>query len=111
MAKKSVLKSKKIRQKSLTLNDLVKYNREVLFPVLDNKLAKIDEKFKNIDNEIKEKFNKVLIGQDKIMKTLEDIKSDNTASLGAQKRQEDKLEDHEIRIKIVERKAGIVAIR
>lgn len=109
MVKKSG--SKKVRQNSLTLNDLIKYNRDVLFPVLDNKFAKIDEKFNNIDKEIKEKFDKVLIGQDKIMKTLEDIKSDNIASLGSEKRQEEKLEDHEIRIKRVEHKVGIVAIK
>ena len=94
--------AKKLNQKYLTLNDLAKYNQEVLFPALDDKFAKIKE-------EIQEKFDKVLDGQDKILKTMEDLKSDNTAGSESEKRQEVKLENHEIRIKIVEKKMAISA--
>lgn len=43
-------KAKKVSQKSLTLNDLVKYNQEVLFPVLDEKFSKIDDRFIKIND-------------------------------------------------------------
>lgn len=116
MAKK--LGVKKISQKSLTLDDLVKYNQEVLFPALDDKFAKIDGKFAKIDNhfekieeEIREKFDKVLNGQDKILKTIEDLRSDNIASTQLYKKQERKLENHEIRIKIIEKKVGIAEVK
>jgi hypothetical protein len=101
----------KNHQKSLTLDELVKYNQEVLFPALDDKFAKIDDKFAKIDGEIKEKFDKVLTGQDKILKSIEDLKSDNTAGIEAQKRQNEKLENHETRIKVVERRVGITATK
>lgn len=125
-------KVKKIYQKSLTLNDLVKYNQEVLFPAMDHKFAKIDNKFIKIDNhfakidekfakiddhfeeihkEIKEKFDKVMIGQDKILKEITDSRSENIAGVDLYKRQDKKLENHEIRIKIVEQKVGVVAIK
>lgn len=101
----------KNHQKSLTLDELVKYNQEVLFPALDDKFAKIDDKFTKVDGEIKEKFDKVLIGQDKILKSIEDLSSENTAGIELHKKQEYKLENHEVRIKIVERKVGIAAVK
>lgn len=135
MAKK--FKAKKIRQKSLTLNDLAKYNQEVLFSALDHNFAKInkkftkiddkftkidetfikidqrfdemDKRFDGIDKEIKEKFDKVLDGQDKLMKSIENLKSDNTASSEAYKRQDKKLDNHETRIVAMEQKVGIAA--
>ncbi len=151
--KKFTAKSKKISQKPLTLNGLIKYNQEVLFPMLDNKFskidnrlakaddrfakiddrfdkidnrfaiidnrfaiidnrfAKIDDRFDKIEGEIQEKFDKVLTGQDKILKIIEDLRSDNTASLESEKRQEEKLENHEMRIKIIEQKAGMAAVK
>lgn len=98
------IQPKKIYQKPLTLDDLVRYNQEVLFPALDDKFAKID-------GEIKEKFDKVLTGQDKILKSIEDLSSENTADIELHKKQEEKLENHEARIKIVERKVGIEAVK
>ncbi len=100
------------------MNDLVKYNQEVLFPALDHKFTKIDEtfikidkRFDGIDKEIKEKFDKVLDGQDKLVKSIENLKSDNTAGSEAYKRQDGKLENHEIWIKIVEQKVGVAAAK
>lgn len=99
------------KQKALTLDGLVKYNQEVLFPALDDKFAKIDDNFTKIDGEIKEKFDKVLTGQDKILKGIGDLKSEQTADIAIHKRQDGKLENHETRIKIVERKVGIAAVK
>ncbi len=99
------------KQKPLTLNDLAKYNQEVLFPALDDKFAKIDGRFNKVEEEIKEKFGKVLTGQDKILKGIEDLKSEQTADTAVHKRQDGKLENHETRIKIVERKVGIATVK
>lgn len=109
MAKKSG--PKKVCKKPLTLNDLVKYNREVLFPALDDKFAKIDDKFAKIDGEIKVKFDRVLTGQDKILKELVDLKTEQTADTAVHKRHDEKLENHERRIGVVEKKLDIVAAR
>lgn len=119
------IQPKKNHQKSLTLDDLAKYNQKVLFPALDDKFAKIDGKFAKvnerfdkvdarfdkIDKEIEEKFDKVITGQDKILKSIEDLKSEHTADLEARKRQDGKLENHETRIKTVERKVGVEAAK
>jgi len=143
MAKK--IKPKKINQKPLTLDDLVKYNQKVLFPALDDKFAniddkfakmddkfakmddkfaniddrfgkvgdrfnKIDERFDKIDMEIEDKFDKVLTGQDKILKIIEDLKSEQTMDVAVHKRQDGKLENHEMRIQIVEEKLEVAEI-
>lgn len=94
--------AKKLKQKSLTLNDLVKYNQEILFPALNDKFAKNKEETENI-------FSKIMDGQDKILKIVEDLKSDNIAGSEERRRQEEKLENYEIRIKIVEKKMAISA--
>ncbi len=130
MAKK--IKAKKIHQKPLTVDDLAKYNQKILFPALDDKFAKIDDKFAKIDDsfekvgdrfnkiddrfdktdgEIEEKFNKIMDGQDKILKIIEDLKTEQTMDVAVHKRQDGKLENHETRIKIVENKLGVAAAR
>lgn len=48
MAKKTRIQ--KSNQKPLTLDGLVKYNQEVLFPALDDKFAKIDGRFDKADD-------------------------------------------------------------
>jgi len=108
MAKKSG--PKKIRQNALTLDGLIKYNQEVLFPALDDRFAKIDDRFAKIDKEIKEKFDKVLTGQDKILKKLEDTETEQAMDIRVHKRQNEKLENHEERIQIVEEKLEIAGI-
>lgn len=109
MTKKS--EPKKIRQKALTLNSLIKYNQEVLFPALDDKFAKIDDKFTKIDREIKEKFDKVLTGQDKILNELEKLKTESAVDISLHNRHDEKLENHEKRIIIVERKLNVAAVK
>ncbi|MBU4338640.1 hypothetical protein KKB43_03015 [Patescibacteria group bacterium] len=68
------------------------------FTKINNRFNKIDKRFDNVDKEIKEKFDKVLDGQDKIMKSIGDLKSDNIADSEVHKRQEEKNENFEIRI-------------
>lgn len=104
-------KAKKIHQKSLTLNDLVKYNQEVLFPALDHKFAKINNHFEEIHKEIEEKFDKVMTGQDKILNEIAAFRSESIASVDLYKKQDKKLENHEIRIMVVEQKVGVAAIK
>lgn len=127
MAKKTRIQ--KSNQKPLTLDGLVKYNQEVLFPALDDKFAKIDGRFVKIDDkfvkvnerfnkidarfdkvdeEIEEKFDKIMLGQDKILNELVDLKAENTASAELYKRQDRKIENHDIRIITIEKKLNIV---
>lgn len=80
------------------------------FIKINNRLNKFDKRFDKIDEEIKEKFDKVLDGQDKLMKSIEDLKSDNIADSEVHKRQEEKNENFEIRLKIVEQKVGIAKV-
>ena len=49
------------------------------------------------------KFDRLLTGQDQILKRLEDLETDNTMGAGTSRRQEDKLENHEERIVVVEK--------
>lgn len=90
-------------------NEFVKIDDK--FAKIDNQFAKIDDHFEEIHKEIKEKFDKVMIGQDKILKEITDSRSENIAGVDLYKRQDKKLENHEIRIKIVEQKVGVVAIK
>ena len=53
------------------------------------------------------KFNRLLTGQDHILKRLEDLETDNTMGAGTSRRQEDKLENHEERIVVVEEELEI----
>jgi len=55
-------------------------------------------------DEMSEKFDRVLSGQDKILKRSEDLETDNVMSAAVHRRQDDKLENHEKRIVVVEDK-------
>ena len=55
-------------------------------------------------DEMSEKFDRVLSGQDKILKRSEDLETDNVMSAAVHRRQDDKLENHEERIVVVEEK-------
>lgn len=56
------------------------------------------------------KFNKLLTGQDQILKRLDDLETDNTMDVAVYRRQEDKLENHEERIVVVEEKLEINSV-
>jgi len=60
-----------------------------------------------LKEETREKFDLVFNSQDKILKRLDDLETDNAMSAGASRRHEDKLENHEERIIAVEEKLGI----
>ena len=57
-----------------------------------------------------DKIDQVLTGQDHILGRLTDLEMDNTVGAKASRRQEDKLEDHEKRIFIVEKELEIGAV-
>lgn len=121
------MKTKNKEGKNIVLNDLGKFTDEVLLPAIDDLMdQKMDEKLKNfrgqlklefatkrdlekIDEKIDSKFNAVIIGQDKILKKLEDIETEQTMDIEVHKRQDGKLENHETRIKVVEIKLGVAA--
>ena len=87
---------------------------EALESKMDNKIdalksevGGLDNKVDELKNEMDEKFNLVLNSQDKVLKTLGDLETDNTMGAGASRRREDKLENHEERIVATEEKLGI----
>ena len=68
--------------------------------------SEMNKKFDRVD----EKFNLVLNSQDQVLKRLENLETDNTMGAGASRRQEDKLENHEERIVVVEKKLEIGSV-
>lgn len=65
---------------------------------------KIDGLRDELKGEMSEKFDMVLSGQDQILKRLENLESDNTMDSAVYRRHEDKLENHEKRIAVLENK-------
>ena len=57
-----------------------------------------------LKSEMSEKFDKVLNGQDQILERLDNLETDNTMDSAVHRRHEDKLENHEKRIAVVENK-------
>lgn len=122
------MKTKNKEGKNIALNDLGKFTDEVLLPAIDDLMdQKMDEKLKNfrgqlklefatkrdlekIDEKIDGKFNIVITGQDKILKKLEDIETEQTMDIEVHKRHGEKLENHEGRIQTVEEKLEIAGI-
>lgn len=56
------------------------------------------------------KFDKLLTGQDQVLKRLVDLETDNTMDVAVHRRQEDKLENHEERIIIIEKELKINSV-
>ena len=75
------------------------------FEQVDKRFEEVDKKFEKVD----ERFNAVLTNQDHILERLENLEMDNTAGAMAYRRQDDKLENHEKRIVVAEKKLGIGA--
>ncbi|MCK5123544.1 MAG: hypothetical protein KAQ87_05370 [Candidatus Pacebacteria bacterium] len=83
---------------------------------IENEISELRDEFKNdlrneigglrseLKNEISEKFDLVLTGQNQILKRSVDLETDNVMSAAVHRRQDDKLEDHEERIIVVEEK-------
>ncbi|MBU3965205.1 hypothetical protein KKG29_01675 [Patescibacteria group bacterium] len=101
---------------TLTKNDLVKIKDVVLGAVepmmvaTQKEFVKIDERFGKIEKDIEVKFDKVITGQDKILKGVEDMKDEIKMDILARKRRDEKLENHEIRIVAVEKKLDIAKV-
>lgn len=81
------------------------------FKKIDERFDKVDERFEKVEEEIKIKFDKVLTGQDKILKELVDLRTENMVNANLYQRHDEKLENHEKRIIIVERKLNIAAVK
>ena len=83
------------------------------FEQVDKRFEQVDRKFEQVDKrfeQVDEKFRKSLDNQDKILDSLENLETDNTAGAMASRRRDDKLENHEGRIIVVEERleAGVV---
>ena len=73
---------------------------------LGNRIGGLENRIDKMDG----KFNKLLTGQDQILKRLDDLETDKIMDVAAHRRQEDKLENHEERIVIVEEKLEIDSV-
>ncbi len=78
------------------------------FKKVGMEFGKIYKRFDAVDAEIKEKFDKIVTGQDKILKIVTDLRSDQAAGAETDKRHNKKLENHEARIVVIEKKLNIV---
>ena len=75
--------------------------RQDCFKIFSTKqdLIELEER---IDEKMKRQFDNVLIKQDKMIKILEDRDIENAADKIAHRRYDDKLENHEVKIKVLE---------
>jgi len=99
----------------MTLDKLAEMTQrgfEALENKMKNEIGGLRDEMKNeigglrdgLKSEISEKFDRILTGQDQILKRSEDLETDNTMSAAVHRRQDDKLENHEERIAVVEDK-------
>ncbi|MAF20455.1 MAG: hypothetical protein CMI55_02110 [Parcubacteria group bacterium] len=72
---------------------------------LDKKFNGIDKKFSRIDRKSGRKFDKVLSGQDRILKRLDDLEQESTVSTELYSSHDKKIEEHEERIIALETKS------
>lgn len=88
----------------MTIDKLAKLTQKG-FEAFENKMKKeIKNEISGLREEMSEKFDRVLTGQDQILKRLEDLETDNVMDLAVHhNRHEDKLGDHEKRIVVLEK--------
>ncbi len=72
---------------------------------LDKKFNSIDKRFDNIEGEIKGKFDKVLDGQDRIVKRLDNLEQESKVSTELYKKHDKTIDEHEERIFALETKS------
>jgi hypothetical protein len=106
MLKIKIMKKKSIKKKreKMTIDKLAELTQkgfEALGFDTENKINGLRDELKD---EMSEKFDMVLTGQDQILKRLENLETDNTMDAVAHRRHEGKLENHEKRIVVVENK-------
>ena len=94
------------------LAEITQKGFEALEDKVENKIGGLRGEMKNeigglrdeLKNEMSEKFDSVLSGQDHILKRLDDLETDSEMDTAVHHRHEDKLENHEERIVVVEKK-------
>ena len=96
------IKNMKEENNKMTLDKLAEMTQggfnELRFEV-KGEIEKLREELKD---EIRVKFDRVLNGQDKILQRSVNLETDNVMSVAVHRRQDDKLEDHEERIVVME---------
>jgi len=114
-------------KKPLTLEDLADYSQKVLLPAINQRFEKVDqcfdendrrfdkilhrfdkvdEQFVEVKKEIGEKFDRVLEGEDRLMKRIVDNEIEQGAHTVQHDRQRDQLDEHEKRIGQLESKVS-----
>jgi len=77
------------------------------FIEIDNRFIEIEKQIEKIDQKLDEKFDKVLIGQDKLIGLLDTQRTEDTMHDGLHQEIGDTLVNHAKRIKKVENKIGV----
>jgi len=94
----------KKKNKKMTIDKLAELTQRG-FEALGSEIeSKMKSEISGLKGEMKEKFDVVLNNQDHILKRLEDLEADNVMDTAVYRRHEDKLENHEKRIVVVENK-------
>lgn len=96
------MKKKNIKKKSekMTIDKLAELTQKGF----EEMGHEVKNEISDLRGEVEEKFGVVLNNQDQILKRLEDLETDNTMDTAVHHRHEDKLENHEKRIIVVENK-------
>lgn len=75
-----------------------------------SKLATKDDVEEVVEEKVTKFKDEILTGQDKLMKKLDTILTEQAAFTGGQRRQDEKLEEHDKRLEQIEVKIGIEPI-
>jgi|GEM_PF-2822275 len=67
----------------------------------------VHDEMQPMRDEIHQFKNEILTSNDKVIKELKDLRTEVTAFHGGQRRQDDQLQEHSHRLKIVESKVGV----
>ena len=100
-------KNKNNNKGEITLDGLAEIIQKE-FESVRGEISEVRGEINEVREELKEKFYLVLDGQDKAAKWREDQETENTMSVAANRRHQDKLDNHEERIRTVENKLGVV---
>ena len=79
------------------------------FERVDKRFEEVDERLDGLQNEVREKYDKILNGQDTISGKLNQIITEQQANTQSYKHHDEKLEDHEGRLEKLETKTGITS--
>lgn len=93
-------------KKEMTLDRLAEVIQKE-FESVRGEISEVRGKISEVREELREKFNLVLDGQDKVAKWMEDSETEKTMGKSASRRHQDEIDDHEERIGTVEKKLNI----